>query len=72
MLWPFSSERIGLPWPLFFGVRHSQPYALHLHLVTLVTELLFAAVIWKVSRWCFPPRRFVAPVATSQRIDSSS
>lgn len=49
LLWPFSVDRYRTV-PLFFGARHSQPGAWELHLVTLLTELLFIAALWWVVR----------------------
>jgi membrane-bound metal-dependent hydrolase YbcI (DUF457 family) len=49
-LWPFSTERYVSPIPLFFGGHHSQPLAWKLHLVTLSTELLFAGLLWWLTR----------------------
>ena len=49
LLWPFTSERIAGP-PLFFGVHRSQPDAWHLHITTIVTELIFLAAIWWAAR----------------------
>jgi len=51
LLWPFSEMRIRLPFSLFYGVRHSNPGAWHLHLITLVSELMFAGLVWLVARW---------------------
>ena len=49
LLWPFSDDRYRIV-PLFFGARHSQPTAWRLHLVTLLTELLFVIPLWWVTR----------------------
>ena len=49
LLWPFSTEQFATM-PLFFGARHSQPTAWRLHLVTLVTELLFVIPVWWAAR----------------------
>jgi membrane-bound metal-dependent hydrolase YbcI (DUF457 family) len=49
VLWPFSSERYTTV-TLFFGAHHAQPYAWKLHLITLVTELLFVAALWWLTR----------------------
>lgn len=51
LLWPFSAEAFSAPVPLFYGVRHSEPWAWHLHLITLVTELPFVAAMWGLGRW---------------------
>lgn len=50
LFWPLWNERIGSPWPLFYGAHHSQPFAFHLHAITLSTELAFAAVLWLLAR----------------------
>lgn len=49
ILWPFTDERFST-WPLFFGAHRSEPWAWHLHFATLLTELLFGAVVWHVAR----------------------
>jgi hypothetical protein len=53
---------------LFFGARHSQPFAWKLHLITLSTELIFVAAIWWLTRTSrhrmqgpSPARRIDAP-----------
>ena len=55
-LWPLSEIRVVSPIPLFYGVRHSQPWAFHLHLVTLVTELLFVGGLVLLARKLRPER----------------
>lgn len=49
LLWPFTSERFSSPIPLFYGVRHSEPWAWHLHLITIVTETMFVILVWFIS-----------------------
>ncbi|MFP4145137.1 MAG: metal-dependent hydrolase [Phycisphaeraceae bacterium] len=44
LLWPLSAERVASPVPLFYGARHSQPWAWRAHLTTLMTESL----VWMV------------------------
>lgn len=59
--WPSSTERFASPVPLFFGAEHSQLLAWRLHLITLVTELAFVAVVWGVAIWI--AQRRVVPAA---------
>ncbi len=49
LLWPIHDRRIQLP-SVFFGFHHSEPWHSPLHLLTLVTEGLFVAVIWFAAR----------------------
>jgi membrane-bound metal-dependent hydrolase YbcI (DUF457 family) len=51
LLWPFTGDTFTLPVPLFYGVRHSQPWAFDHHAITLLTELPFAALMFLVGRW---------------------
>lgn len=46
LLWPFIDDRIASPVPVFYGVEWSEPGAWGKHLITLSTELLFAAVVF--------------------------
>jgi membrane-bound metal-dependent hydrolase YbcI (DUF457 family) len=67
--WPFSAERHSAPFPVFYGARHSQPMAVDLHALTLVTELLFVAPLWWVSeRLRRPVPTGPAPAATDERV----
>ena len=54
LLWPFSTERISPPVHLFYGFRWSHGLVDELHLVTLVTELVFvvslAGIVFFVDR----------------------
>jgi len=50
MFWPMTEMRIASPIRVFYGVRHSEPLAWQLHLVTLVTELAFAAGVVVIAR----------------------
>lgn len=50
LFWPVSYERFPVA-ALFYGAEHSQPLAWRLHLITLTTELLFAAIVWIAGRW---------------------
>lgn len=43
--WPLSADRYNLPIPLFFGFRWSDGLWSMNHVVTVVTELLFAGVV---------------------------
>ena len=73
LLWPFSYERIALPFPLFFGAEHSQPLAWKLHLITLANDLGFAVVVWIVARWLTKRRRRSASnVAEVPEADTAS
>lgn len=45
LLWPLNENRFGLPWPLFYGVRWSEGFASWHHLISLLNELIFAAVL---------------------------
>jgi hypothetical protein len=49
LLWPVVEERFRLV-PLFFGARHSQPAAWHLHTMTFLTELFFVVPLWWLTR----------------------
>ncbi len=44
--WPVFEGRIASPMPLFYGANHSRPWAIGLHMITLVTELMFAGAMW--------------------------
>ena len=50
ILWPFTTDRF-LTLPVFFGVHHSEPTAWKLHLVTIVSEFLFVALVWGASKF---------------------
>ncbi|MEM1355055.1 MAG: metal-dependent hydrolase [Planctomycetota bacterium] len=50
LFWPMTQTRVRLPLSVFYGVRHSRPGALHLHAVTLVSELLFVGLVWLVAK----------------------
>jgi inner membrane protein len=45
LLWPFSTERISPPLHVFYGFRWSHGLVSELHLITLVTELIFAGAL---------------------------
>jgi len=59
LLWPLWPQRIASPWPVFWGAHHSQPYAWHLHAVTLGTELVFVALVWLIA-WAWARRPVLA------------
>jgi len=47
LFWPFTNERFVSPIPLFYGVRWSEGVFVWHHVMTLLTETIFAAVcIW--------------------------
>lgn len=50
LFWPLWNERIASPLTLFYGAHHSQPFAFHLHAITLSTELLFVGAVWLLAR----------------------
>ncbi|HEX7009526.1 MAG TPA: metal-dependent hydrolase [Phycisphaeraceae bacterium] len=50
LFWPVSTLRWRFPVPLFYGAEHSHPWAIHLHLITLVTESAFAYAVWLLAR----------------------
>lgn len=50
MFWPITDIRIVSPISIFYGVRHSQPEAWQLHLITLATELVFVLAVVFLSR----------------------
>jgi inner membrane protein len=45
LLWPFTGERFGSPIRLFYGLHWSDGWLAWKHLVTLVTELVFAGLL---------------------------
>lgn len=49
LLWPFSWERMALPFQLFVGLHHSDWSRWDLHLRTLANESIFAAIVCGVS-----------------------
>lgn len=51
LLWPLVDERIASPVVLFYGVRHSEPWALQHHVMTLLTELPFVLLMWLAGCW---------------------
>ena len=57
LLWPFSSERVSPPVHLFYGLGWSHGVASELHLVTLVTELAFVAILAAFVLWVDRRRR---------------
>ncbi len=51
LLWPLSAERFAPPIYLFYGLHWSDGLVSARHLVTVVTELAFVAVIFAGVRW---------------------
>ena len=47
--WPLSEERVSVG-PVFFGLRHSEPWNVGAHAITVVTEGAFVALVWLASR----------------------
>ena len=56
LFWPFSDVRIISPVYLFLGVRHSCDAPWYMHVLTVLNELVFAAIVWGVVRWFRRPR----------------
>lgn len=56
LLWPFSAERFEASLKLFYGVRWSDGWLSLRHLITLATELGFAALVLLGSYVFKPPR----------------
>jgi len=50
LLWPLSTNRFRLPFPLFYGVRHSPWGTWRDYSLMLVTELAFVGLVWVLSR----------------------
>jgi membrane-bound metal-dependent hydrolase YbcI (DUF457 family) len=50
LLWPIMPERIACPAWLFVGVEHSNWKRLDMHLMTLITESVFAAAVYFISK----------------------
>lgn len=46
VLWPITDERFVSPISLFWGAQHSQPFAFHQHVITLLTEIPFVLLMW--------------------------
>ncbi|MEM7245037.1 MAG: metal-dependent hydrolase [Acidobacteriota bacterium] len=55
LLWPFTQERIGTPFPLFYGAQWHDLFAFKQHAITLATELGFAALVAALAWWLRPP-----------------
>ena len=51
LFWPLTDERYASPYTIFYGVRWSEDWLSPLHLITLVTELVFAAVVVFWAKW---------------------
>ncbi len=56
LLWPLTTERFSPPFHLFFGLRWSDGLSSTHHLVTVATELLFAAALFIALRWLLQRR----------------
>lgn len=56
VLWPFSEARYSPPIKLFYGVHWSDGWLTPRHLVTLLSETAFVAVV-VVGAWLWPRRR---------------
>ncbi|MFA9479103.1 metal-dependent hydrolase [Phycisphaerales bacterium AB-hyl4] len=68
LAWPVTTERFASPVPLFFGAHHSQLWAFHLHLITLLTELIFVALVGLTAHYLSPrPHQPPKQRPTSQR-----
>lgn len=50
LLWPFLNTRYAAPFPVFYGVRHSEGLFSYYHLITIVTELAFIAAGYLIYR----------------------
>ncbi len=61
LLWPFSDARLCVTPPLFYGVRWSEGFISHHHLITLASELLIVSalfgVIWLLAKLLKRPGR---------------
>lgn len=57
LFWPIMPERIACPAWLFVGVEHSDWKRIDLHLLTIVTESVFAAFVFFVARYIAGLRR---------------
>lgn len=51
LLWPVIDEYFQMPIVLFFGVHHSEGLFHWYHLVTLLNDLTFAALVWGCATW---------------------
>ena len=56
LLWPFEDDRYTAPMPLFYGVRWADGWWTSGHLLTLLNELAFAALIF-IAAFYRRPRR---------------
>lgn len=57
LFWPIFPERIACPIAVFVGVEHSEYWRIDQHLLTLVTEGLYAAAMFYLSRYLLRLRR---------------
>ncbi len=51
LLWPFTDERFFTPFPLFYGVRHSEGLFSSSHLITIGSELAVVVGVLLAARW---------------------
>lgn len=57
LFWPIFPERIACPIGIFVGVEHSDYWRMDLHLLTLVTEGVYAVIMFSLSRYLLLLRR---------------
>lgn len=57
LFWPIVPERIASPFGIFVGVEHSDWKRVDLHLLTIVTELVFGLVVCAVTKAVVRKRR---------------
>ncbi len=50
LFWPFTEERFRAPFYLFWGVRHSAKFPWYYHVITVLNDLAFTAIVWGVTR----------------------
>lgn len=51
LLWPFTDARYGGHFYVLYGVRHSVKAPLGSHVLTVVNDLAFAALLWMTVHW---------------------
>lgn len=51
LFWPVHPERIASPIGIFVGVEHSEYWRWDRHALTIVTEALFALVLYAIARY---------------------
>ena len=57
LFWPIFPDRIASPVAIFVGVEHSDWKRIDLHALTLITETMFAALVFGISRFITGVRR---------------